>query len=250
MEVNVISPGAIWPDRIRRALDDATVMLSVIGPDWLKAADQYGRRRLDQPDDWVRNEIVHALSSSKTIIPVLVAGADRIPPIEGLPNELHGLLKHEAIELRDDKWEEDLSQLVRTLVSEHKFIENQKSVPLPQPEITLEPLTEPQLDAALDTLVGWQPVESMIPGDYPNYRRELRKAYRFKSFKGAIDFMKAAVPVINKTQHHPRWENQWRSVTVYLSTWDVGYKISELDISLARAIDSLYDELNTKPRNT
>ena len=247
MDVNALLPGALWPDRLRRALEEATVLLCIIGPRWLTTADRYGQRRLDKSDDWVRNEIIHALNCQKPIIPILVAGGE-VPPIEGLPTELSELLLHQAVQLRDEKWDQDLNELVRTLESEHGFVDNEKSVVLPQREVRIAPLDEAQLDAALSTLNGWQPVESMVPGDYPNSRQELRKAYRFRSFKAAIQFMGAAVNLINKIPHHPRWENQWRTVTVYFTTWDIGNKISELDIKLARTLDELYQDFDAEPK--
>jgi pterin-4a-carbinolamine dehydratase len=42
------------------------------------------------------------------------------------------------------------------------------------------------------------------------------------------------------TQHHPDWRNPWRTVTVNLSTWDIGSQISTLDISLAKVFDKVY----------
>jgi pterin-4a-carbinolamine dehydratase len=107
-------------------------------------------------------------------------------------------------------------------------------------------LSEVELDSELDSLPGWEPVESFIPGDYPKTRKELRKAYLFRSFRSAVGFMYAAVDPINqaKPQHHPRWENQWRTVTVYLSTWDIGFRISLLDIQSARLMDALYEKIS------
>jgi pterin-4a-carbinolamine dehydratase len=203
-------------------------MLTVIGPRW-------------------RNEIVHALNCGKPIFPLLVAGADSMPPLEGTPAELRGLLNHQKVQLRDEKWDHDLNELVHVLETTHGFVDNQKPVALPEPEVKIEPLNESQMDTALSTLSGWQPVESMVPGDYPNSRQELRKAYRFNSFKSAIQFMQSGVGPINKMQHHPRWENQWRTVTVYLSTWDIGNKVSELDIELARTLDALYKSVTANP---
>ena len=58
--------------------------------------------------------------------------------------------------------------------------------------------------------------------------------------------MNKAVDPINEVQHHPRWENQWRTVIVYLSTWDIGLKISRLDVDLAKVLDGIYEEL-TRP---
>jgi len=43
--------------------------------------------------------------------------------------------------------------------------------------------------------------------------------------------------------HHPRWENQWRTVTVYLSTWDLNYRISELDVQLAARLDRVASDV-------
>ncbi len=54
--------------------------------------------------------------------------------------------------------------------------------------------------------------------------------------------MQAAVNPIKELKHHPRWENQWRTVTVYLSTWDIGFRISQLDIDLAGILDRIYKE--------
>jgi len=71
MDVGAISVGDVWPDRLRRALEKATVLLVVIGPGWLTAADRFGRRRLDQPVDWVRSEILYAIESRKRIFPLL-----------------------------------------------------------------------------------------------------------------------------------------------------------------------------------
>lgn len=127
LDAGAILPGASWPSRLREALGKADVVLSVIGRRWLTAADEYAKRRLDDPEDWVRGE----------------------------------------------------------------------------------------LDDALSSLSGWRAIESTVPQDYPKPRHELRKVYRFDSFKSAVGFMSAAVPKINELRHHPRWENQWRSVAVY-----------------------------------
>ncbi len=79
----------------------------------------------------------------------------------------------------------------------------------------------------------------MIPGDYPKSRFEIRKVYAFRSFRAAIKFMSLAVEPIKQLKHHPRWENQWKTVTVYLSTWDIGSLISQLDLDLAKILDGL-----------
>ena len=81
IDTDSIRMGDAWPDRIDRALESATVFLPVLGPSWLKIVDDYGRRRLDRPDDWECGEIRHALESRLPIIPLLLSHTP-MPPRE------------------------------------------------------------------------------------------------------------------------------------------------------------------------
>ena len=245
MDRSGISAGDVWPDRLREAINQATVVLALLGPSWLAADDEYGRRRLDSPDDWVRNELLSAIESGRPVIPVLLASLQKMPPAAALPNELRPLVNFQSYSLRDDHWDSDLNDLIRLLVDKHGFKEAEQRVRLPQPEVqnTAKALTQSELDTELKMLPGWEPVETLIPGDYPKSRQELRKVYVFKSFRSAIQFIVNAVEPVSEAQHHPRWENQWRTVTVYLSTWDIGLKISRLDVDLAKVLDRIHQEL-------
>jgi 4a-hydroxytetrahydrobiopterin dehydratase len=42
-----------------------------------------------------------------------------------------------------------------------------------------------------------------------------------------------------KANHHPTWKNTWNTVEVWLSTHDAGNTITEKDLELSKAIDSL-----------
>lgn len=44
-----------------------------------------------------------------------------------------------------------------------------------------------------------------------------------------------------RQQHHPRWENVWNKVRIWLSTHDAG-NITEKDWELAAAIDAVAQE--------
>ena len=68
-----------WPDRLRQAVFDCEVLLAVIGDQWLTLCDEHGRRRIDDEEDWVRQEIMTALDSGKWVLPLLV-GAAEAPP--------------------------------------------------------------------------------------------------------------------------------------------------------------------------
>jgi hypothetical protein len=58
----------------------------VIGPQWLRVTDDYGRRRIDRDDDWLRSEISHALQKRERILPVILSPND-MPHAEALPEE-------------------------------------------------------------------------------------------------------------------------------------------------------------------
>jgi len=67
MDENVIQGSNAWPDRIRTALEIASAVIVLIGEKWLMSHDEYGRRRLDLDDDWVRKEVRTALVKKKRI---------------------------------------------------------------------------------------------------------------------------------------------------------------------------------------
>lgn len=114
MDVSDLRPGEDFVAALDRALAEADVVLAVIGPRWLDAADASGRRRLDDPDDFVRRELTAALASDGHVIPVLVHGA-RMPAAESLPAPLRALARRQAIALTDTRWESDVRDLVACL---------------------------------------------------------------------------------------------------------------------------------------
>ena len=105
-------------------------------------------------------------------------------------------------------------------------------------------LTPDELQQGLATCAGWTIVTSPLPDEPTKLRTELRRAFRLSTFGQAIAFMQAAVPFIDELNHHPRWENAHRNVTVWLSTGDIGHAVSNLDFDLARHLDALAARMN------
>ena len=108
-DVDDIAAGADFGAVIEQTLQRVQAVLVVIGPRWLDARDQRGRR-LDDPDDYVRREIELALASAKPVIPVLVGGA-AMPAAEALPPTLRGFANRNALALGDAGWAADLARL-------------------------------------------------------------------------------------------------------------------------------------------
>jgi hypothetical protein len=108
-------PGSDFVDEISAAAGSCDVLLAVIGPRWLSMTDKDGRRRLDDPGDYVRFEIETALRREDvTVIPVLVEDAEMPSPDE-LPASLRELARHNACQMRDSSWEHDLGRLSAVL---------------------------------------------------------------------------------------------------------------------------------------
>jgi hypothetical protein len=85
MDVDHIPAGVDFVDYLPNQVAACDVFLAVIGPNWLDAKDDDGRRRFDNPDDFVMIEIAAALARNIRVIPVLVDGA-RTPKAANLPN--------------------------------------------------------------------------------------------------------------------------------------------------------------------
>ncbi len=112
-DVSGIGVGVDFTKEIERAVASSLLLIAVIGPEWTtESAD--GKRRLDDPDDFVRLEVSSALKRNIRIIPVLVGGAS-MPEEHELPAELHPLRKWNAIQLVEEYYEEGLERLIDAL---------------------------------------------------------------------------------------------------------------------------------------
>jgi len=62
IDVEGIEAGVDFVEVIEQAVGGCTVLLAVIGRSWLTCVDEQGRRRLDDPQDFIRLEIGSALA--------------------------------------------------------------------------------------------------------------------------------------------------------------------------------------------
>ena len=114
-DIAAIEPGIDFAEAIAQKLVHVDVLLAVIGPRWLVAADtKTAKRRLDDPDDLVRQEIATALRRRIRVVPVLVGGAV-LPSVEELPEDLRELIRRHACELSDTRRSYDVQQLAQRL---------------------------------------------------------------------------------------------------------------------------------------
>src|SRR5215211_7001655 len=113
-DVDSIQLGDDFVEVVTRAVGSCDVLLALIGHQWLTITDEHGRRRLDDPDDFVRLEIEAALTRNVRVIPILVDGA-RMPHADELPDSLVKLVRRQALELSPARFDFDTSRLLKVL---------------------------------------------------------------------------------------------------------------------------------------
>jgi hypothetical protein len=113
-DVDSIEPGDDFVEKITAAVGSCDVLLALIGDEWLSTTDATGRRRLDDPNDFVRIELEAALTRNVRVIPILVDGA-AMPRAGQLPPSLAPLERRQAVELSPTHFSTDLDGLLRVL---------------------------------------------------------------------------------------------------------------------------------------
>lgn len=114
MDVEGIAPGTDFVDAIERAVTSCKVLIVLIGNEWTGIADGSGRRRLDDPNDFIRLETSTALKRDIRVVPVLLEGA-QMPRVDELPDELSSLSRRQAIEISHKQWEASTGNLIEAL---------------------------------------------------------------------------------------------------------------------------------------
>lgn len=116
LDVDSIGPGLDFVDVLTERVGRCEALVALIGSDWIVSADNDGRRRLDNPYDFVRIEIEAALQRGVRVIPVLVGGAT-MPKREDLPESLKKLAQLQGIEISHARFNADVERLTSALSS-------------------------------------------------------------------------------------------------------------------------------------
>jgi TIR domain len=113
MDVDM-EPGIDFVEAIEKSVSSCDVLIAVIGKDWVTASEKGGRRRLDNPEDFVRTEIRIALKRGIRVIPVLVEGAS-MPQADELPDDLKLLARRNALNVSHDRFGSDSERLIKAV---------------------------------------------------------------------------------------------------------------------------------------
>jgi 4a-hydroxytetrahydrobiopterin dehydratase len=95
----------------------------------------------------------------------------------------------------------------------------------------VDQLSEAERTDALEGLPDW---------DHDVGRDAITRSFTFENFSEAFAFMVQVALLAEKADHHPEWSNVWNRVDILLTTHEAS-GLSERDIEMAQAIDSLVD---------
>ncbi len=114
-DIDSLPLGKPFPEALDEAVSKARAALVVIGPSWLSVTDPTGKRRLDDPKDYVRQEVERALTCGIVVVPLLVSGAE-MPSESELPEPIRPLAYHNAASVRPDPdFHRDMDRLIERL---------------------------------------------------------------------------------------------------------------------------------------
>jgi hypothetical protein len=109
-----IPAGTDFVEELLGQLRACSVLVVVIGPRWLTLTGPAGRRRIDDPQDWIRREIQEALTHGLRVIPILTDDV-ALPAEADLPADIAGLSRRQYVPLRRRYTSVDLAYLVEKI---------------------------------------------------------------------------------------------------------------------------------------
>ena len=110
-----IGLGSDFRPQLWGSLAKSSVLIVVCGPRWL-AVDKHGRRRVDNPDDFVRREIGWALTIGIAVVPVLVGDVPDLRASD-LPSDIADLAHRQRWRLRTRGLQRDIPPLIDEIAS-------------------------------------------------------------------------------------------------------------------------------------
>ena len=90
-------------------------------------------------------------------------------------------------------------------------------------------LTAEEIQAALPSIPGWSYADD-----------KLTKEFEFADFVGSLSFLNRLVAYFQEMDHHPDVHIFYSKVKLELSRFDVGGKVTDRDVEVAKKINETY----------
>jgi hypothetical protein len=126
-DVDTIKGGENFSDKIFSSIEQSDVVICLIGNQWGITAN--GVNRLEEEVDYVRLEVETALKSNAVVYPILLNDT-KMPNEDNLPKEIQTISTLNAMELRDSRFNDDLSHIVESIFSVSKSKQQKRFLPL------------------------------------------------------------------------------------------------------------------------
>ncbi len=115
MDIDSIKPGDDFVEILEGWVNRCDILLALIGPHWVNATDpKTGKRRLENPNDFVRIEVREGLKRGIPVVPVLLDGAG-MPEVDELPDDLKKLVRRNAQFVDFRTFDADVATLIKRL---------------------------------------------------------------------------------------------------------------------------------------
>lgn len=246
MDTSAMAGAERFPDEIKGALGAASLVVVVIGKDWLgesAGGKRPKKRRIDDSDDWVFKEVKIALRDKRAILPVLIDDAPDVSRLK-FPKKLEELSEINAFRVTTSRWKSDIDGLIDLLEKRFQFATKKDRRNFPTPD-TLKAKTPPYSwdDLKSDlriSLPKWTFEFSDDPEQIFYKRVNLRRDFEFRTYAKAIEFANVIAQHAADEEHHPDFLVGWKTVSVWTSTWDAGHRITPYDIAFAKYLERKY----------
>lgn len=90
-------------------------------------------------------------------------------------------------------------------------------------------LTAKELRVIMPRLAGWKVAQN-----------KLSRTFEFRDFVESLSFVNSLVAYFETLDHHPDVHIAYGEVTFELTRYDVGGRVTELDVEVAKKISSAY----------
>jgi pterin-4a-carbinolamine dehydratase len=256
VDVEEVVVGDHFPDRLMRLIDESHAIIALIDKGWMPPSDGPsigGKKR-----DWVADELTHCRKSpipsripnlpgvgDREVIPIFVDCPKDFNQFQ-LPSSLDFLMNIQCHFISFDSWSYSIVPLLNTIADKFKIELRPDELPFPNADPT-KAKTQAISDAELFNILkyreygGWY-LDNFGVADV----RHLVKTFEFRDFEEAADFMKIVSDHCRILDHHPDWQNVYKSVKVSLATWDAKNKITIFDLSLALFMNKVAETVSRR----
>jgi pterin-4a-carbinolamine dehydratase len=243
VDVEEMRPGEKFPDRIKRLIADSHATIALIGENWMP---HYGTTPPSNMEyDWVAAELHYSDSEPLTkpqidrfklakreIIPIFVNCEPNFAQFE-VPSSISFLHDLHSERIDYASWPRSIGPLLETIAERLDLRKRLDTDELPHPHPS-KARTETLVDEELAKILSYDDYHGWYVDNFGHAEvRYLVKKFSFQDFNQAADFMELVSNHCRILDHHPEWRNVFKHVTVILTTWDAGRKVTIYDLSLA-----------------